>query len=75
MATNRKFGSNRNNTRRKVVRMRDKAQKSWGEIATELEVSPRTVRALYDEAKGTGAHFDSRIEGKGGRTRQMAVAS
>lgn len=54
---------------KKVVTLRDKKQLAWRTIAEQLEVAPRTVRRIYDEAKGEGAHFASRLEGKGGRTR------
>jgi predicted ArsR family transcriptional regulator len=47
---------------------------SWGAIAKELEVAPRTVRRLYDELNGAGAHYESRLAGKGGRTRQAVDA-
>lgn len=57
---------------KKVVNLRDKKGLAWRAIAADLEVAPRTVRRIYDEVKGAGAHFDSRIEGKGGRTRQVA---
>jgi predicted DNA-binding transcriptional regulator YafY len=70
-----KSGERSKATLKRVVQLRDgKAAKSWKAIAQELEVSPRTVRRMYDEAKGEGAHFESRLEGKGGRTRQAQPA-
>lgn len=57
---------------KKVVSLRDKKGLAWRAIASELEVAPRTVRRMYDEVKGEGAHFASRIEGKGGRTQAAA---
>lgn len=68
-----KFGSQRHNVRRKVVSLRTKGM-AWREIAQQLEIAPRTVRRLFDEAKGEGAHFESRVAGKGGRTRQLQAA-
>lgn len=67
---NKKFGGQRNNKRRKIVSMRKKGA-SWAAIAAELDVAPRTVRRMFDEQVGEGAHFESRIPGKGGRTRQV----
>jgi hypothetical protein len=58
----------------KVVSLRDKKGLAWRAIADELGVAPRTVRRLYDEAKGAGAHFASRLEGKGGRTQAQPQA-
>lgn len=69
---NRKFGSQRNNVRRTIVARRNKGQ-AWRVIAADLGIAPRTVRRLFDEAKGTGAHFDAKI-GKGGRTRTVTLA-
>lgn len=66
---NKKFGGQRNNKRRQVVSLRNKGG-SWAEIAGKLEIAPRTARRLFDEAKGEGAHFASRVPGKGGRTRK-----
>jgi hypothetical protein len=66
---NKKFGSQRGNKRSRVVGLRNKGE-SWAAIAAELEIAPRTARRLYDEKVGEGAHFASRIPGKGGRTRQ-----
>lgn len=60
---------------KRVVSLRDKQEQSWAEIAKALEVSPRTVRRMYDELQGEGAHFESRIPGKGGRTRQAEEAA
>jgi hypothetical protein len=50
----------------RVVRARDKQQKSWLRIADEYDVSPGTARRLYDEVQGTGAHVGL-LPGKGGR--------
>lgn len=61
-----KFGSNRNNIRRKVVRLRTKELMSWKDIATALDIAPRTARKLFQEAEGQGQHHDH-IPGKGGR--------
>lgn len=58
---------------RMVVSRRDKKGMSWAEIGNELGFSPRTARAMFDSVKGEGAHFDSRLEGKGGRTRSITV--
>lgn len=64
-------GLQRSNMKRKAVRLRDKDGSSWLTIAEEIGVSSAgTARRLYDEAKGEAAHFDSRVEGKGGRTRE-----
>jgi hypothetical protein len=64
-----KEGVRKQATLKKVTSMRAKGS-SWAAIAQALEVAPRTVRRIFDEANGEGAHFASRIEGKGGRTRQ-----
>lgn len=61
-----KFGSQRHNIRRKVVRMRLKDLMSWQAIAAELDIAPRTARKLFQEAEGEGQHHDH-IPGKGGR--------
>jgi hypothetical protein len=61
-----KFGSQRHNARRKVVRMRTKDLMSWAAIADAIEASPRTARLLFQEARGEGQHHDH-LEGKGGR--------
>ena len=61
------------NKARSVVNRRDKKGMSWAQIGTEFEVSPRTARAMYDAVKGAGAHYDSRLEGKGGRFRMETV--
>lgn len=66
---NKKFGAQRNNKRRSIVAMRNKGA-SWAEIGAKFEIAPRTVRRMFDEAQGEGAHFASRVPGKGGRTRQ-----
>lgn len=51
-----------------VVSRRNKGM-SWAAIGNELGFSPRTTRSMFDSVKGEGAHYDSRLEGKGGRTR------
>lgn len=53
----------------KIARMRNKDGMSWAAIGTELNIAPRTVRRIFDEKFGKGAHFESRVEGKGGRVR------
>lgn len=68
-----KNGSRQSNVAKKVVSLRDNKGLAWRAIAAELEVAPRTVRRIYDEVKGEGAHFASRIEGKGGRTQAQAA--
>lgn len=50
----------------RVVKARDKQQKSWLRIAEEYDVSPGTARRLYDEVQGAGAHVGL-LPGKGGR--------
>ena len=65
-----KNGNRQPNVAKKVVRLRDKMGLSWAAIATELELAPRTIRRIYDEQMGEGAHYESRVPGKGGRTRQ-----
>lgn len=66
---NQKFTGNvRNNKRRTVVSLRDKKNLSWAQIGQQIGVAPRTVRRMYDEAKGEGAHYGL-LPGKGGRTR------
>lgn len=63
-------GLQRSNMKRKAVKMRDKDGASWLQIAEAVGVSSAgTARRLYNEAKGEGASYDSRVEGKGGRTR------
>lgn len=54
-------------TLKRVVNLRDAKKMSWAAIAEALEVAPRTVRRMYDEVKGEGAHHGL-LEGKGGRT-------
>lgn len=61
-----KFGSQRNNMRKKVYRLRTKGLLSWAAIAAELEVAPRTARTLFQEAAGTHQHHDH-LPNKGGR--------
>jgi hypothetical protein len=55
----------------RVVKMRDVDGLAWRAIGNSFDpvFAPRTARALYDEVKGTDAHYDSRIPGKGGRVR------
>lgn len=55
-----KDGSRNKSVAKRIVRMRDKDNLSWRNIAAELEIAPRTVRRMYDEVKGEGAHFSSR---------------
>jgi hypothetical protein len=59
-------GKDRESAVKTVVRMRDIDQVSWRTIANELEVSPRTTRAMYDSHYGEGAHHGL-LPGKGGR--------
>jgi hypothetical protein len=66
MAANKKFGKNRFNTTRKVVRMRTKNLMSWAAIAAELEIAPRTARRLFQERSGAHQHHDH-LPAKGGR--------
>lgn len=66
MNSNRKFGSNRHNVARKVVRMRTKDLLSWAEIAAQLEIAPRTARKLFQERTGEHQHHDH-LPSKGGR--------
>lgn len=49
-----------------VVRLRDKQEMSWAQIAAKLDIAPRTARRLYDEKMGEGAHHGL-LPGKGGR--------
>lgn len=58
-------GKDRTAAAKKVVALRNKKM-SWGQIAAELKVAPRTTRRLYDEVKGEGAHHGL-LPGKGGR--------
>lgn len=67
-----KTGARSSATAKKVVSLRDNKGLAWRAIAEQLEVAPRTVRRIYDEVKGEGAHFASRLEGKGGRTQAAA---
>lgn len=64
-----KTGTRQANVAKQVVSLRDNKGLAWRTIAEKLEVAPRTVRRIYDEAKGEGAHFASRLPGKGGRTQ------
>lgn len=57
---------------RQVVSRRNKGM-SWAAIGNELGFSPRTTRSMFDSVKGEGAHYDSRLEGKGGRFRNETV--
>jgi orotate phosphoribosyltransferase-like protein len=66
-----KAGERSSKVLRQVTALRNKGM-AWRAIAAQLEVAPRTVRRIFDEANGEGAHFESRLEGKGGRTRQTA---
>jgi DNA-directed RNA polymerase specialized sigma24 family protein len=59
----------RTTTQKRVVTLRDTKQQSWAQIGEAIGVAPRTVRRLYDEVKGEGAHHGL-LEGKGGRTVQ-----
>jgi hypothetical protein len=63
---NKKFGSQRDNVRRKVIRMREQDLMSWASIGEELGLAPRTVRRLYQEKVGKGAHHGL-LPGKGGQ--------
>ena len=63
----------RNKTVLKAVTAKRNKGMSWAAIAADLEVAPRTVRRIFDEANGAGAHFASRVPGKGGRTRTAEV--
>lgn len=65
---NKKFGGQRGNVRSKIVRLRNKEQMSWADIAAELDIAPRTARRLYDEKAGDGAHYGL-LPGKGGRRK------
>lgn len=67
-----KTGGRQANIAKTVVARRDKKGQAWRTIAADLEVAPRTVRRIYDEVKGEGAHFASRVPGKGGRVRAEA---
>jgi orotate phosphoribosyltransferase-like protein len=66
-----KAGERSSKVLKQVTALRNKGM-AWRAIAAQLEVAPRTVRRIFDEANGEGAHFESRLEGKGGRTRQTA---
>lgn len=74
-AANKKFatktGKRDPNVRRKVVRLRNNDELSWAAIGAIIGVSPKTVRAIYDEQQGEGAHFDHRPL-PGGRPHPMA---
>lgn len=66
-----KSGERSGTVKSQVVKLRDgKSPISWAAIAEKLGVSPRTVRRIYDEAKGAEAHFASRPL-PGGRNRQV----
>jgi len=56
----------RANARKSIVSRRDKKNESWAVIGSALGLAPRTVRRMYDEAKGEGAHHGL-LPGKGGR--------
>lgn len=66
MSGTKKFGSNRHNVARKVVRLRTKELLSWAEIAGRLEIAPRTARKLFQERTGVHQHHDH-LPSKGGR--------
>lgn len=66
MNSNRKFGSNRHNVARKVVRLRTKELLSWQAIADQLDIAPRTARKLFQERTGEHQHHDH-LPSKGGR--------
>jgi hypothetical protein len=70
-------GKRNPNERKRVVRMRDRDEMSWAAIAEALEIAPRTARRIYDEAKGDGAHFESRplVGGRPAPVREEASAS
>lgn len=59
-------GKDRTTAAKTVVNLRDKKHLSWGQIAVQLNVAPRTTRRMYDEVKGAGAHHGL-LPGKGGR--------
>lgn len=61
-----KFGSNRHNKSRQVVRMRTKDLMSWKAIGNALGVSAPTARKLFQERVGEHQHHDH-IPGKSGR--------
>lgn len=63
---------NRNNLRKRVVRMRTKELMSWAAIGNELGVAPRTVRRLFQEQVGEHQHHDH-LPNKGGRFPTTAV--
>lgn len=60
------------NNARKAVSLRNKGM-SWAQIGAEFNVSPRTARSMFDHIKGEGAHYEHRLEGKGGRIRNGVV--
>lgn len=66
MNNTKKFGSNRHNIARKVVRLRTKELLSWQAIADMLEISPKLARNLFQERIGTHQHHDH-LPTKGGR--------
>lgn len=66
-----KSGKRDPNIRRKVVNLRVKQELSWAAIGELLGVSPKTVRAIFDDQQGDGAHFDHRPL-PGGRPHPMA---
>lgn len=69
-SSNRKFGSQRHNVARKVVRLRTKELLSWQAIAAMLEISPKLARKLFQERVGEHQHHDH-IAGRGGRFPQQ----
>jgi len=68
-----KTGKRDPNVKRKVVSLRNKPM-SWKAIGEALDIAPRTARAIYDDAKGPGAHFESRPL-PGGRNRKVSEAA
>jgi hypothetical protein len=66
MNNTKKFGKNRHNVGRKVVRLRTKDLLSWASIAAMLEISPRTARKLFQERVGEHQHHDH-LPSRGGR--------
>lgn len=54
-----------------VVRLREKQQLSWQDIAKAVDRSPATCRRLFDDIRGEGAHVGL-LPGKGGRLPVVA---
>lgn len=61
-----KFGSQRNNLRNKVYRLRTKELLSWVDIGNECDITPRMANRLFQEKAGKHQHHDH-LPGKGGR--------